>query len=122
MRFDEARAEGGDEDEAEEDLRDRHRDIGGPHQDLVEEGDAQRSREAPGDAEHHAQGRGAERRPERDPPAVEHAREDVPADLVGSEVVGPARRLEGVRRVDRVRAVRRQERRGDDGEHDQGQE
>ena len=117
----EARPEGGDEDEAEEDLRNRHRDVGGAHQDLVEEGHAERSREAPGDAEHHAQGRGAERRPERDPPAVQHAREDVPADLVGSEPVGRARRLEGVRRVDRVRPVRRQERRGDDGEHDQGQ-
>ena len=59
----ETRPEGGDEDEAEEDLRNRHGDVRGTHQHLVDEGHAEGRREAPGDAEHHAQRSGAERRP-----------------------------------------------------------
>ena len=35
---------------------------------------------------------GTERRPQRDPPSVEHAREEVPTELVGPEPVVPARR------------------------------
>ncbi len=118
----EARSEGGDEDQAEQDLRDGHRDIRGAHQHLVEQRQTQRSRKPPGDAEHHAERSRAEGDPERDPPSVQHAREQIPAELVGPEPVVPARRAEGVDRIDGVRPVRRQERRRDDGEHDHGQD
>ena len=70
---------------------------------------------------HHAQGRRAEHGAERHPTAVQHAGEQVPAELVGAEPVARARRAEGVGRVDRVRPVRREQRRGDDGQDDEGQ-
>ena len=89
--------------------------------DLVEQGQTQRSRKPPGDAEHHAECGRAERDPERDPPSVQHAREQIAAELVGPEPVVPARRAEGVGGIDGVRPVGRQERRRDDGEHDHGQ-
>ena len=116
--FVEAPAEDGRDHHREDDRREREHEVGAAHAEPVE-----RAAEVAGDrADDRADRRGAdddeERERQRHPGAVEHAAEDVAAELVGSEQVRPGRPHRR-REVLRERIGGRDQRREDRDDHPQ---
>jgi hypothetical protein len=82
-------------DQHDEELRHHEHPLRHAHQHLVETSTPVARRGAHGDADQHGASRGGEPDEKRDARAIEHAREEVAAEVVGAEPVPAPRRLEG---------------------------
>jgi hypothetical protein len=91
---DEARAEDGDDRQRQDDRREGEHHVHEPHHDGVDDAAAVAADQAEGDAAGEGDRRRDEADGERDAGAVDDAREDVAADLVGAEPELRRRRLE----------------------------